>query len=396
MEGNTMQGKEIKCAICDAAAHYIKKHLDDAHSGMSLDDYKATYPDAPIMSVTFEQAALQHRRKKLKDDAATSTTSRLLPKVPEGSQITVIMTELFGIPSDEFTVNGQKQPQQIDVRVNVPAEDRDLIPDCDVGYVFKSEILKDALAAVKLNMPLYLWGMHGSGKSTVIEQICHHTNRPMFRVQHSATTEESHIVGQMVVRDGGTLFDYGPLALAMIHGWVYVADEYDFAQPAVIAVYQAVLEGKPLIIKEAPPEQRVIKPHPHFRFVATGNTNGSGDDTGLYQGTTVQNTAAYSRFGVTINVQYPERQVEKQVIMRQVGISEAQSEKFVDFAAKVRSSYQAGDVSAPISPRELINAAKLGLVYGGKWIKGLELAFINRQPGSDAEALRQIAQKLFA
>ena len=90
-----------------------------------------------------------------------------------------------------------------------------------------------------------------------------------------------------VVKNGETVFELGPLPYAMKHGMVYCADEYDFAEPAVLSIYQSVLEGKPLIIKEADLENRVIKPHPNFRFCATGNTNGAGDSFGLYQGTRI-------------------------------------------------------------------------------------------------------------
>ena len=37
----------------------------------------------------------------------------------------------------------------------------------------------------------------------------------------------------------------------MKHGWVYLADEYDFAFPQILGVYQPVLEGEALVIKEA-------------------------------------------------------------------------------------------------------------------------------------------------
>lgn len=69
----------------------------------------------------------------------------------------------------------------------------------------------------------------------------------------------------------------------MKHGWVYLADEYDFAFPQILGVYQPVLEGEALVIKEATPEWRRITPHERFAFIGTGNTNGSGDETGLYQ-----------------------------------------------------------------------------------------------------------------
>ncbi|MER9496479.1 AAA family ATPase, partial [Mesorhizobium sp. M0320] len=172
-------------------------------------------------------------------------------------------------------------------------------------------------------------------------------------VQHTAHTEESHVLGQYVVRtkmakhdvisgDGTrhevekpmsvTEFQLGPLPLAMIEGAVYCADEYDFAMPQVVALYQPVLEGKALVIKDAPPEYRLIKPHPEFRIVATGNTNGTGDETGLYQGTLIQNAANYSRFKITEEVTYMEPKIEETVISGQAGIERADAAKLVKIA----------------------------------------------------------------
>jgi cobaltochelatase CobS len=199
----------------------------------------------------------------------------------------------------------------------------------------------------------------------------------------------------MLARDGSTYFEPGPLALAMKHGWVYCADEYDFAMPAVLAVYQPVLEGEPLYIKEAPPEWRHIVPHPNFRFVATGNTNGSGDETGLYQGTQLGNAANYSRFAVTEEVGYMAPKIEAAVVAQQSGAAISDAERVVDFANEVREAFKASRISATISPRELIAAAKVGLVKGSDWRTGLKLAFTNRLPRVDKETVEQFAQRVF-
>ncbi|MDW2825454.1 hypothetical protein [Klebsiella quasipneumoniae] len=67
-----------------------------------------------------------------------------------------------------------------------------------------------------------------------------------------------------------------------------------------------MLEGKALIIKEGTPEWRYVEPHKPFASIGTGNTNGSGDETGLYQGTNIQNAANFSRFGIVSHVKYME------------------------------------------------------------------------------------------
>jgi len=392
-----MEEQFIKCMICGAEKHHIGSHLKEAHmEGWTVERYREEYPDAPLTSPTFEIKKQQTLRKRAREAAATTAmAAKLIPFTPPNSVYKQKMHDLFGIPLNALTQNAAGQPVMVDVRQNLPKEDEWLVPEVDPGYVFPIEELKDVLAALQLNIPCYIWGWHGAGKTTLFEQACHYTNRPFMRVQHTATTEEAHIYGQWTVRDGSTIWEPGPLMLAMMRGWVYCADEYDVAQPGVVAVYQAVKEGKPLIVKEAPAEFRVIKPHAHFRFVATGNTNGAGDDTGLYQGTTVQNSAAFSRFGVTIHVKYPPKDREEQMLIQQIGVSEQAAKSLVDLADSIRIMYGQQELSVPISPRELLNAAKLGLVYGCKWSKGLELAFINRLQASEAEAVRNHAQRVF-
>lgn len=171
--------------------------------------------------------------------------------------------------------------------------------------------------------------------------------RPLLRVQHTLNTEESHIVGQWTAKGGETKFELGPLALAMKHGWVYLADEYDFALPSVLSVYQPVLEGKSLVVKEADAENRIIRPHENFRFVATGNTNGSGDETGLYQGTSIQNAANYDRFEVVLQARYMAHELEARILTNQAKIPESDAKRIVEFASRVREGFEGADKYNP-------------------------------------------------
>jgi cobaltochelatase CobS len=196
------------------------------------------------------------------------------------------------------------------------------------------------------------------------------------------------------VKDGATVFELGPLALAMQHGWLYMADEYDFALPNVTSVYQAVLEGKALVIKEADAANRVIKPNPNFRFLGTGTTNGSGDETGLYQGTNLQNAANYDRFGVVIQMNYMPKKQEMQVLINQSGLEKGDAERFVTFATMVREAFDGGKLSSTISPRTLITASRLG-IKKGSWTAGLALSFSNKLSRIDREVVDGLMQRVF-
>jgi cobaltochelatase CobS len=288
------------------------------------------------------------------------------------------------------------------------ADDQAFIPDQDPDFIFNIDLVKITLMALEMRTPGLLWGLHGTGKTSIWEQVCAKTNRPFQRVQHTINTEEAHVLGQYVVRQkvivdkddkehvhAVTEFNLGPLPIAMLNGHVYCADEYDFGLPSVLAVYQPVMEGKPLVIKDAPPEYRIIRPHPNFRFVATGNTNGGGDETGLYQGTQIQNAANYSRFGITAEVGYLDAKVEAAIVAGKSGCRMEEAKKIIAYASEIRKSFVAGNISSTISPRELINAANWGCAMAGNWRNGLNLAFANRLSRTDREVCDQFAQRLF-
>jgi len=67
----------------------------------------------------------------------------------------------------------------------------------------------------------------------------------------------------------------------------------------------------------------------------------------------------------------------------------------VDFATQTREMYKLGDISLPISPREVLRASMLAMVKGGKFRQGIALAYSNRLSGTEREAVDQAAQRIF-
>lgn len=389
----------ITCKICNAATHAVELHLRDAHPGVTLAQYRASYPDAPIYS----EAALAKLREKgvmVQDNMVAAPQQTLLQAATAPKTAIIASTtgkaalhEVFGLQKSAETTNTRGDPIPITIWKAAPDLTEYTRP-IDPDHVWMPEDLKNMLLAIELGRPLYAYGHKGTGKTTDLLQIAARTGRPHIRVQHTGNTEESHITGQYVVRNGNLEFQLGLLAIAMQRGMMYIADEYDFARPEVLAVYQPVMEGEPLVIKEAPPDMRVIHPAPGFVFCASGNTNGTGDSTGLYQGTTVQNAANYDRFAVMIKKKYPPEKFEVQALVKHTGVAEKEAEKLVKFATEIRKMYEAGKLSDTISTRTLINIADIGLRRSQMRI-GVQVCYCNKLNPTDAVAVDGVAQRIY-
>lgn len=381
---------KIACEICGARVHIIQEHLKNEHPAVSVAKYQELFCDAPLLSP---------RAKSIIAAKKSAEVEKVAREIsPEGIEIAgynvskrpLSRTFELGAAAAARSKGGE---EVLITYVKAPDEMAQYVPDLDRNYHFPIATLKAGLMALELNIPGMLWGHMGTGKSTMWEQIAARTGRPMIRIQHTANTEESHVIGQYLVKDGATVFELGPLPYAMKHGMIYCADEYDFARPSVMSLYQPVLEGKPLIIKEADAENRVIKPHPLFRMVATGNTNGTGDETGLYAGTMIQNAANYERFGMVEEVHYMEEKIEIAIISAQGGIPILDATKLVKFANMAREGFRQQKIGLPPSPRAMINAAKIGLRYDD-YTRGIQFAYINRLSRIDQEAVREVMRRV--
>ncbi|MPS48469.1 MoxR family ATPase [Methylobacillus sp.] len=400
-----VQGEEpIQCKICGDKVHHIEMHLKKAHIGMTLGEYETKYPGAPTLSGRALRLVREHAEKTAKGQGSTEVASNVTPINPSSGAVVgltsnVTMSTVRREMSKAFNID-PKTPGCISGRgtqVEITCIDgprHELVPEINENYVYEMDVLRNVLMAVELNIPLMLWGHTGTGKTTLLNQVFARTNRPALRVQHTLNMEERDVVGQMMAGEGRTFFQLGPLPMAMKNGWAYIADEYDFANPAVLALYQPVLEGEPLVIKEADEGNRIIRPHPQFRFLATGNTNGTGDETFLYAGTQTQNSANYDRFGIVIKKNYMAQDQEIAMIVKKTGIQEKDAARIVDFATRIRQQYEAGEMRAPISPRTLLNIAMVGMTKAN-YQQGIELSFSSKLSSSDKAAADDLAQRIF-
>ena len=393
----------IRCMIDGHKCHSIAIYLRKAYSDTwTLEKYQQVYPGAPTLSEKAKRIIEEQRKAKFLEKKKSQTVNFFAEKFTDDSLVAPALKsgkknfhEIFHLGKARAAFTDKSNPIPVTVFEGHEGAALDYLPTVKDGYVYDIGLLKEVIVGFELNMPIYLWGMHGTGKTTILQQAAARTGRPFIRVQHTMNMQESDVLGQWTVRDGSTYYQPGPLVTAMVNGWVYCADEYDFAMPAVTAVYQPVLEGENLIIKDAPSHLRRIVPHPEFRFVATGNTNGGGDETGLYQGTQTMNAANLSRFEITEEVKYMSAANEQKILETQASLNRADAIKLVQIANTIRKSFSEGGISTTISTRELISAAKLGIAFGGKWLEGLQLAFLNRLSRVDKKTIQEFTDRVF-
>lgn len=256
--------------------------------------------------------------------------------------------------------------------------------------------------------PLYVFGPVGCGKTSCIKQLAARLNYPVFEVTGHGRLEFADLTGHLAVKDGNMVYEYGPLALAMRYGGLCLVNEIDLTSPEVAAGLNTVLDGSPLCIAENGGE--LIAPHPMFRFVATANTNGGGDDTGLYQGTNRQNIAWLDRF-MLCEISYPAPEVEKALLTRMFPVlPEALTCKLVDFAGEVRKLFMgehdsgnlAGAIEVTLSTRTLLRWAELTVRFQPLAHQGiqpvtyaLDRALGYRASRETRAMLHELAQRIF-
>ena len=203
--------------------------------------------------------------------------------------------------------------------------------------------------------PVFITGLSGNGKTMMIEQVHAELRKELFRVNITIETDEDDLIGHYALVDGRTVWQDGPVVMAMERGGTLLLDEVDLASNKIMCL-QPVLEGNPLLIKK---EGRIVRPEPGFTVMATANTKGKGSEDGRFIGTNILNEAFLERFPVTVEQEYPTIAVEKKIIIKLMEtlnvLDEEYATKLVDWADLIRKTFYDGGVDELIATRRLVH-----------------------------------------
>ena len=289
----------------------------------------------------------------------------------------------------------------IDSNLQVPAfaERGELVPEIDAAYRFNADVTLALLAGFAHNRRVLVQGMHGTGKSTHIEQVAARLNWPCVRVNLDCHISRLDLVGRdaVVLREGQqvTEFQEGIVPWALQRPVALIFDEYDAGRPDVMFVIQRVLErdGQFTLLDQ----NRVIRPHAQFRLFATSNTIGQGNLNGLYFGAQRLNHAQLDRWDVVAALNYLSASDEAAIVLARVPAMAAQQDlllQMVALADLTRKGFAAGDVSALMSPRTVISWAE-NLQIFGDLATALRLSFVNKCDEAEHALVAEYFQRCF-
>ena len=147
----------------------------------------------------------------------------------------------------------------------------------------------------------------------------------------------------------------------------------------------------------------MIRAHENFRFIANGNSMGSGDSTGLYQGVNQLDIAFMDRFRV-VEVDYPTEDVEMMILEKKTPeLPEEIRRNMIRVANQIRRLFVGGEESATpltitMSTRALCRWAKLTLVFRNApnaLAYALNQSLLAKAEPEQKIAIEQIARDVF-
>ncbi len=291
----------------------------------------------------------------------------------------------------------------IDSDLMVPAfsERDDHVPEVDEAYRFNPDVTLAILAGFTRDRRVMVQGLHGTGKSTHIEQVAARLNWPCVRVNLDGHISRLDLVGKdtIVVRDGlqVTEFQEGIVPWALQRPVAMIFDEYDAGRPDVMFVIQRILErdGKFTLLDQ----NRVIRPHPYFRLFATSNTVGLGNLSGMYHGTQVLNHAQIDRWNIVATLNYLPHDEEVAIVLARVPAKNYDKGRkliaqMVQVADLTRKGFAAGDLSTLMSPRTVITWAENCEIFRNPPL-AFRLSFLNKCDEAERPIVAEYYQRCF-
>lgn len=203
-------------------------------------------------------------------------------------------------------------------------------------------------ASYKNRIPVLLKGPTGCGKTRFMEHMAWRLQRPLITVSCHDDLTAADLVGRFLIVGGETRWSDGPLARAVRAGGICYLDEIVEARKDTTVVIHPLADDRRVLPIEKTGE--LLGAPPEFCLAISYNPGYQSVLKDLKQSTR-------QRF-VSIEFDYPDAELETEIVIRESGLDEDMAKRLVKFAAMTRN-LKGNGLEEGASTRLLVHAAKL-------------------------------------
>jgi nitric oxide reductase NorQ protein len=197
-------------------------------------------------------------------------------------------------------------------------------------------------------LPVMLKGPTGCGKTRFVEHMAYRLQRPLVTVSCHDDLSASDLVGRYLVRGGETVWQNGPLALAVRSGAICYLDEIVEARQDTVVVLHPLADHRRVLPIDKTGE--LLEAPAGFQLVISFNP-------GYQQALKHLKPSTRQRF-VALELGLPEPEREALIVERESGIDRATARLLVTLGTRLRRLHDHGLLELP-STRLLVATARL-------------------------------------
>ena len=214
------------------------------------------------------------------------------------------------------------------------------IPHDDEETIFR--------AAFESHIPMIVKGPTGCGKTRFIEHMAFEMDLPLITVSCHEDLTAADLVGRYLFKDDQTIWQDGPLTLAVRYGGICYLDEIVEARKDTTVIIHSLTDDRRILYIDKTGE--VIKADPNFIMILSYNPGYQSIVKDLKQSTK-------QRFGSLV-FDHPPVKVEADIVRTETGLGEDDSQKLAEMGAKLRELKGFG-LEEGVSSRLLVYVGRL-------------------------------------
>jgi cobaltochelatase CobS len=253
-------------------------------------------------------------------------------------------------------------------------------------HEFEKHVVKAilyGLANRRRNKFVQFVGPTRCGKTSTLRELFGRANIPAVFIQCDPDMEVSDLLCSWVLTEKGMVKAYEALVLAMKNGWAAVLEERDSLKPGCNQALHGLMDSGQVLLRQFGGE--IVKGHPDFAMFATANTNGNGDEQGIYPAALVQAASSNMRW-LNVSVDYMAADKEEAMLLRRFlpMFKDAKEKKattalvkgLVTFANETRKAVKGGRMLVPCSTGTLVQTLDVWTTFGDVRT-AIEMAYLN-------------------